>query len=172
MWGKIKTNGDDWMYPKPLMDLRFCFVSFSLSDLFYIVFLPDYIWLSVLQLLLWPRYYLLFYHYLLWIELMLSWRNIWFNYSDGVSVCKCDFLVVLIGFKTWVSCYLFEVQRCLFAYPKKRVKTKFYEDSCENSIQFHFVIYCCSDNISILLLQWLEHSLHGFWQYAPFCWCW
>lgn len=43
MWGKIKTNGDDWMYPKPLMDLRFCFVSFSLSDLFYIVFLPDYI---------------------------------------------------------------------------------------------------------------------------------
>jgi hypothetical protein len=23
MWGKIKTTGDDWMYPKPLMDLRF-----------------------------------------------------------------------------------------------------------------------------------------------------
>lgn len=24
MWGKIKNAGDDWMYPKPLMDLRFC----------------------------------------------------------------------------------------------------------------------------------------------------
>lgn len=23
MWGKLKNNGDDWMYPKPLMDLRF-----------------------------------------------------------------------------------------------------------------------------------------------------
>lgn len=23
MWGKIKNTGDDWMYPKPLMDLRF-----------------------------------------------------------------------------------------------------------------------------------------------------
>lgn len=23
MWGKLKTTGDDWMYPKPLMDLRF-----------------------------------------------------------------------------------------------------------------------------------------------------
>lgn len=23
MWGKIKNSGDDWMYPKPLMDLRF-----------------------------------------------------------------------------------------------------------------------------------------------------
>lgn len=23
MWGKIKSTGDDWMYPKPLMDLRF-----------------------------------------------------------------------------------------------------------------------------------------------------
>ena len=23
MWGKMKTNGDDWMYPKPLMDLRY-----------------------------------------------------------------------------------------------------------------------------------------------------
>lgn len=23
MWGKIKNNGDDWMYPKPMMDLRF-----------------------------------------------------------------------------------------------------------------------------------------------------
>jgi hypothetical protein len=23
MWGKMKTTGDDWMYPKPLMDLRF-----------------------------------------------------------------------------------------------------------------------------------------------------
>jgi hypothetical protein len=22
MWGKIKSSGDDWMYPKPLMDLR------------------------------------------------------------------------------------------------------------------------------------------------------
>lgn len=22
MWGKIKVSGDDWMYPKPLMDLR------------------------------------------------------------------------------------------------------------------------------------------------------
>lgn len=22
MWGKIKNTGDDWMYPKPLMDLR------------------------------------------------------------------------------------------------------------------------------------------------------
>lgn len=22
MWGKIKSTGDDWMYPKPLMDLR------------------------------------------------------------------------------------------------------------------------------------------------------
>lgn len=22
MWGKIKNAGDDWMYPKPLMDLR------------------------------------------------------------------------------------------------------------------------------------------------------
>jgi alpha-tubulin suppressor-like RCC1 family protein len=21
MWGKIKNNGDDWMYPKPMMDL-------------------------------------------------------------------------------------------------------------------------------------------------------
>ncbi|KDO84779.1 hypothetical protein CISIN_1g0092481mg, partial [Citrus sinensis] len=21
MWGKLKNNGDDWMYPKPLMDL-------------------------------------------------------------------------------------------------------------------------------------------------------
>lgn len=26
MWGKIKSNGDDWMYPKPLMDLRFFFL--------------------------------------------------------------------------------------------------------------------------------------------------
>ncbi|KAK2978624.1 hypothetical protein RJ640_020934 [Escallonia rubra] len=24
MWGKIKNTGDDWMYPKPLMDLRLC----------------------------------------------------------------------------------------------------------------------------------------------------
>lgn len=23
MWGKIKNTGDDWMYPKPQMDLRF-----------------------------------------------------------------------------------------------------------------------------------------------------
>lgn len=29
MWGKIKNAGDDWMYPKPLMDLRFilCYMS-------------------------------------------------------------------------------------------------------------------------------------------------
>lgn len=27
MWGKLKNTGDDWMYPKPLMDLR----SFSAS---------------------------------------------------------------------------------------------------------------------------------------------
>ncbi|KAF1871766.1 hypothetical protein Lal_00020561 [Lupinus albus] len=26
MWGKLKSNGDDWMYPKPLMDLRLCFI--------------------------------------------------------------------------------------------------------------------------------------------------
>lgn len=25
MWGKLKNNGDDWMYPKPVMDLRFVF---------------------------------------------------------------------------------------------------------------------------------------------------
>lgn len=25
MWGKIKNSGDDWMYPKPLMDLRLCY---------------------------------------------------------------------------------------------------------------------------------------------------
>lgn len=24
MWGKLKNTGDDWMYPKPLMDLRSC----------------------------------------------------------------------------------------------------------------------------------------------------
>ena len=24
MWGKMKNTGDDWMYPKPLMDLRLC----------------------------------------------------------------------------------------------------------------------------------------------------
>lgn len=22
MWGKLKNTGDDWMYPKPLLDLR------------------------------------------------------------------------------------------------------------------------------------------------------
>lgn len=30
MWGKIKSNGDDWMYPKPHMDLRL----YSLVKLF------------------------------------------------------------------------------------------------------------------------------------------
>jgi hypothetical protein len=28
MWGKIKNTGDDWMYPKPLMDLRFFLMLF------------------------------------------------------------------------------------------------------------------------------------------------
>jgi hypothetical protein len=28
MWGKIKNTGDDWMYPKPLMDLRFFLMPF------------------------------------------------------------------------------------------------------------------------------------------------
>lgn len=23
MWGKLKSTGDDWMYPKPVMDLRY-----------------------------------------------------------------------------------------------------------------------------------------------------
>ena len=31
MWGKIKNTGDDWMYPKPLMDLRLCTCLESLS---------------------------------------------------------------------------------------------------------------------------------------------
>jgi len=26
MWGKLKNTGDDWMYPKPLMDLRLYFI--------------------------------------------------------------------------------------------------------------------------------------------------
>lgn len=35
MWGKLKNTGDDWMYPKPVMDLRYyssfmLFVSHSL----------------------------------------------------------------------------------------------------------------------------------------------
>lgn len=30
MWGKLKTTGDDWMYPKPVMDLRFACVVFVL----------------------------------------------------------------------------------------------------------------------------------------------
>lgn len=39
MWGKIKNTGDDWMYPKPLMDLRSAlildyldFVLFTVKD--------------------------------------------------------------------------------------------------------------------------------------------
>jgi hypothetical protein len=32
MWGKLKNNGDDWMYPKPLMDLRSFYASNSLVN--------------------------------------------------------------------------------------------------------------------------------------------
>ena len=39
MWGKIKVTGDDWMYPKPLMDLRLCSLSiFFLSLLGFYTF--------------------------------------------------------------------------------------------------------------------------------------
>jgi hypothetical protein len=37
MWGKIKSSGDDWMYPKPLMDLRsssYLFLFGSLESIF------------------------------------------------------------------------------------------------------------------------------------------
>lgn len=37
MWGKIKSAGDDWMYPKPLMDLRsssYLFLFGSLESIF------------------------------------------------------------------------------------------------------------------------------------------
>lgn len=30
MWGKLKSSGDDWMYPKPLMDLRLSFVTMEM----------------------------------------------------------------------------------------------------------------------------------------------
>lgn len=40
MWGKIKNTGDDWMYPKPLMDLRFC------SMFLWIQFLMVNLWMS------------------------------------------------------------------------------------------------------------------------------
>lgn len=34
MWGKLKNTGDDWMYPKPLMDLRLytCTLFHGLND--------------------------------------------------------------------------------------------------------------------------------------------
>ena len=35
MWGKIKNNGDDWMYPKPMMDLRFAQVKISILLLMF-----------------------------------------------------------------------------------------------------------------------------------------
>lgn len=31
MWGKLKNTGDDWMYPKPVMDLRFHSVIFCFT---------------------------------------------------------------------------------------------------------------------------------------------
>lgn len=36
MWGKIKNTGDDWMYPKPHMDLRFfssCLIAIFLHQI-------------------------------------------------------------------------------------------------------------------------------------------
>ncbi|XP_033128069.1 histone deacetylase HDT2-like isoform X2 [Brassica rapa] len=33
MWGKIKNNGDDWMYPKPMMDLSQDFIDYPLQRL-------------------------------------------------------------------------------------------------------------------------------------------
>ncbi|KAA3453646.1 protein RCC2-like protein isoform X1 [Gossypium australe] len=33
MWGKLKNTGDDWMYPKPLMDLRSWLLFFSLPSI-------------------------------------------------------------------------------------------------------------------------------------------
>lgn len=38
MWGKIKNTGDDWMYPKPLMDLRWCFIPCLNNNYWYINF--------------------------------------------------------------------------------------------------------------------------------------
>lgn len=37
MWGKMKNTGDDWMYPKPCMDLRYSvhyFVGFTFTFMF------------------------------------------------------------------------------------------------------------------------------------------
>lgn len=35
MWGKLKVTGDDWMYPKPLLDLRFCSLQHFSPILYY-----------------------------------------------------------------------------------------------------------------------------------------
>lgn len=41
MWGKLKNTGDDWMYPKPLMDLRLYYIPklFSVYKIFLISYL-------------------------------------------------------------------------------------------------------------------------------------
>jgi len=39
MWGKMKNTGDDWMYPKPVMDLRFLTLVTKMQNTLLLLFL-------------------------------------------------------------------------------------------------------------------------------------
>lgn len=51
MWGKMKNTGDDWMYPKPLLDLRLCFCSMNFQKflLFYLFYLVNFCFSAIIQ---------------------------------------------------------------------------------------------------------------------------
>lgn len=61
MWGKIKSAGDDWMYPKPLMDLRSSYSLFFFIRKYFLVpfmFFLSIILLKVLRIVCFFSYFL------------------------------------------------------------------------------------------------------------------
>ena len=41
MWGRVKTTGENWMYPKPVLDLRLD--SYDISQFSIVFFIMNYV---------------------------------------------------------------------------------------------------------------------------------